>query len=275
MSGGLPPSTWPPICSSKLRSPEYSMVMPVSSSKSLNESCRPCASPSTSGPNMVTVVPSRSSLLPEPQSLEASSSSSSAQAAASRLNASARPRAARASAWIAVVSCAPLRVGWCSASAGCRTGRHGRLRPAGGGAVVDRTTSSSASSWMSGAAGCSPATSPPAGGGRPAAALEQRLADGGQPGVGRDLDVVEADDRQVVAARRTPRPRAASRTPRAWMSDAANTAVGGSRAGQELLGEPAGHLADVGAVAHQRFVDLEPRRRHRPRGSPARARRWR
>jgi hypothetical protein len=84
MSGGLPPSICVPICVSKLRSPETSTVMPVSSVNWSKASWLPWSSLSTSDPKMVTVVPSDSP--PEPLSVAASSSSSSAQADAANVS---------------------------------------------------------------------------------------------------------------------------------------------------------------------------------------------
>ena len=63
----------------------------------------------------------------------------------------------------------------------------------------------------------------------------------------------------------SPAAAAASRTPTAWMSDAAKIAVGGSVERQELRGEVAGGLASVDAVADQALVDGETTRRERLR----------
>ena len=83
-------------------------------------------------------------------------------------------------------------------------------------------------------------------------ALEERLAHGGEPGVRRDLDVVEADD--ATGRRGTSSPAARGRRQHAeWPArrTTANTAVGGAAEGEQLLGEPLAPRAIVRAVADQ------------------------
>ena len=83
------------------------------------------------------------------------------------------------------------------------------------------------------------------------AALEQRLADGREPDVGGELDVVEADDRQVLgdAAGPRPRPRRARRWPARRTTRTPRS--GGSGWASSSVGQPLGDVAVVGAVAHE------------------------
>ena len=106
-----------------------------------------------------------------------------------------------------------------------RAGRGGLS--AAGRAVVRRTTRSSGS-FSERAASGSPGQRLKQQLGPAAAALEQRLANGREPRVGGGLDVVEADDGELVRDARRPRRCAASSTPSAWVSEAAKIAVGGS-----------------------------------------------
>jgi hypothetical protein len=85
------------------------------------------------------------------------------------------------------------------------------------------------------------------GGGEPAA-LEKGLADRGEPDVGRQLDVVEADDAELV--------RDADAERAGGLDDTEGLDVGGGedggrrvRVAEEVLGDGDGDLAGVGAVA--------------------------
>ena len=127
-------------------------------------------------------------------------------------------------------------------------------------AVVERTTSRTGS--------CRPATLAAVEGGQQEvradrAALLERLRDRGEARVAGDLDVVVADDREVVRARR----RRARRPPPARPSPACRRPRRSPSAGpasvQQLARQDRGRLAPVRGSSHELRVHLEPGRAER------------
>ena len=122
-----------------------------------------------------------------------------------------------------------------------------RGRP-GGGAVVVRTTSSR-SRRCTRARGTVPFERPEKDLGPPPSALEERLAHGREPDVGRRLDVVEADDRQVAGHVEPGLPGRLDH-PEGLHVGRGEHRGGTGPTGEEVAHQLAGHLAAVGPVAH-------------------------